>query len=64
MKKTDFKQMAQAYGTIIALLVIIMIFGVLKPAAFLTLKNFINYKPADGGPYHYLHWSHHGNGGE
>ena len=42
MKKTDFKQMAQAYGTIIALLVIIMIFGVLKPAAFLTLKNFIN----------------------
>lgn len=42
MKKTDFKQMAQAYGTIIALLVIIMIFGVLKPAAFLTMKNFIN----------------------
>lgn len=42
MKKTDIKKIAQIYGTIIALFVIILIFGGLRPKAFLTLKNFIN----------------------
>ena len=42
MKKTDIKKIAQVYGTIIALFVIILIFGGLRPKAFLTLKNFIN----------------------
>lgn len=42
MKKTGFKQMAQAYGTIIALFVIIIIFGIMRPSAFFTVRNFIN----------------------
>lgn len=42
MKKTDVKKIAQVYGTIIALFVIILIFGTLRPKAFFTVKNFIN----------------------
>lgn len=42
MKKTDLKKIAQVYGTIIAMFVIILIFGILRPSAFLTVKNFIN----------------------
>ena len=30
------------YGTIAALVVIIGIFGLLRPASFFTLKNFLN----------------------
>lgn len=42
MKKTNVKKLIQSYGTILAMLVIIFIFGILKPTAFLTVKNFIN----------------------
>lgn len=42
MKKTGIKKAAQAYGTVIAMIAIILIFGILRPAAFLTVKNFIN----------------------
>ena len=30
------------YGTVAALVVIIGIFGLLRPASFFTLKNFLN----------------------
>ena len=42
MKNINFKKMVQSYGTILALFVIILIFGILRPTSFLTLKNFIN----------------------
>lgn len=42
MKKTEIKKVAQVYGTVLAMLAIIIIFGILRPAAFLTVKNFIN----------------------
>lgn len=36
------RKAAQVYGTVIAMFAIIVIFGILRPAAFLTVKNFIN----------------------
>lgn len=42
MKNINFKKIVQSYGTILALFVIILIFGILRPTSFLTLKNFIN----------------------
>lgn len=38
MKGTTLKN----YGTVTALVVIIGIFGCLRPASFFTLKNFLN----------------------
>lgn len=40
MKKA--KQLFQAYGTLLALVVIILVFSLLRPASFFTLRNFIN----------------------
>lgn len=42
MKNINFKKIVQSYGTILALFIIILIFGILRPTSFLTLKNFIN----------------------
>lgn len=38
----NIRKLAREYGTLIALLAIILIFSILKPSAFFTLKNFIN----------------------
>lgn len=42
MKEISLKKAGKEYGTTIALLAIILIFSILKPAAFFTVKNFIN----------------------
>lgn len=42
MKRIEIRKAAQVYGTVIAMFAIIVIFGILRPAAFLTVKNFIN----------------------
>jgi ribose transport system permease protein len=41
-KKIDFKNILKEYGTILALLVIIIVFGAMKPKAFLSVGNFWN----------------------
>lgn len=42
MKNINIRKVVRDYGTLIALLVIVVIFSVLKPTAFCTMKNFIN----------------------
>lgn len=42
MNHTGLRKWVQAYGTICALIGIIIIFGIAKPRAFLTFRNFIN----------------------
>lgn len=42
MKNTNLRRVVQAYGTIFALIVIIAVFGIMRPTAFLTFRNFIN----------------------
>ncbi|MBQ9263395.1 MAG: ABC transporter permease [Clostridia bacterium] len=36
------KKSLQAYGTLLALAIIILVFSILRPAAFFTVRNFIN----------------------
>lgn len=42
MKTKGIGKIIQHYGTLIALLAVIVIFGILRPAAFLSVRNFIN----------------------
>lgn len=42
MKNIELKKAVKNYGTLLALLAIVLIFSILKPQAFFTLKNFIN----------------------
>ena len=42
MKNIKLKKAVKNYGTLLALLAIVLIFSILKPQAFFTLKNFIN----------------------
>lgn len=42
MKKSDASSLVKTYGTIIAGLVIVVIFSLLRPDAFFTVNNFIN----------------------
>lgn len=42
MKNINIRKVVRDYGTLIALLAIVVIFSVLKPTAFCTMKNFIN----------------------
>ncbi len=42
MKKLDLKKSIRSYGTLLALLAVIVIFGLIRPGAFLTVRNFIN----------------------
>ena len=42
MKNIELKKAVKNYGTLLALLTIVLIFSILKPQAFFTLKNFIN----------------------
>lgn len=42
MKTVRVKRLIQSYGTLLALAAVIVIFGILKPKSFLTLRNFIN----------------------
>ena len=39
---SHLRSILQRYGTLIALALIVAVFGALRPAAFLTLRNFIN----------------------
>lgn len=41
-RKTDFRAIVRAYGTIFALVFVIVIFGILNPRAFLSTTNFWN----------------------
>ena len=41
-KRIDVKQILQSYGTIIALILIIVLFSIISPKSFCTLTNFIN----------------------
>ena len=36
------KKVLQAYGTILALIMIVIVFSILRPKSFFTLRNFIN----------------------
>ena len=38
----NMKKSLQAYGTLLALAIIILVFSILRPAAFFTVRNFIN----------------------
>lgn len=40
--KMNVKHIVQSYGTILAMIAIIIIFSALKPTAFCTVRNFIN----------------------
>ena len=42
VKNFNLKKIIQAYGTIIAMILIILIFSILSPQSFFTLTNFIN----------------------
>ena len=42
MKKSDASSLVKTYGTIIAGIVIVVIFSLLRPDAFFTVNNFIN----------------------
>lgn len=44
MKNIELKKAVKNYGTLLALLAIVLIFSILKPQAFFTLKNFIDRK--------------------
>ncbi len=39
---TNIKQILHAYGTIIALIAVILLFSIISPGSFFTLTNFIN----------------------
>ncbi len=41
-KQWNAKYIFQTYGTILAMILIILIFSILRPGAFCTLRNFIN----------------------
>ena len=42
MKRSTLRGVLQAYGTLLALALILVVFSLIKPASFCTLTNFIN----------------------
>ena len=42
MKKLSLRKYLQSYGTILALVFILLVFSLIRPASFCTLTNFIN----------------------
>lgn len=42
MKRSTLRGLLQAYGTLLALVLILVVFSLIKPASFCTLTNFIN----------------------
>lgn len=42
LSKTSPRKLLQAYGTILALALIVLVFSLIRPASFCTLTNFIN----------------------